>query len=442
MGSYEDLSYSQKDDFEKKLLSTLISKPKIFDIISSKIDENDFINDKNRSIFKAICSLLNRGENLLPSLLIEQIKKDNMFTFIGGLDYIIEILSLSPLSDLYEYYLKNVIEAGARKYLKNNLDKLTKKIEKDSIPSLITEFENIAIELQKKKITENEIKNLKELSEQFVKLVYIRATEKVASGIESGYTDLDELTQGFQKSELIILGARPSIGKTALAICMLINISVVKNIPAGFFSLEMSGNSIAQRIYSIYGNISNQKLRKSMLSKQDLSSIENITNQISKCPLYVCDTPNIKLFDLKTTARKMKALYDIKIIFIDYVGLIVPDELESHPRHEQVSFISRNLKSLCRELQIPIVLLSQVTRDTEGKAPTLANLRESGSLEQDADVVLFLHRDRHTKNKEGEIMQSIDTKLIIAKQRNGPIDDIDLSYIPEYTRFESKIKGI
>jgi replicative DNA helicase len=257
------------------------------------------------------------------------------------------------------------------------------------------------------------------------------------TGIPSGFAALDTMTSGFQDSEMIIIGARPSMGKTALALSMIQHIAIQKNIPTGFFSLEMSYTQIGQRLVSQVARISGSKIRSGMLTQADFQRLQDAAGLCYDAPLCVADTPNMKMLDLRAMARKMKQQHQVKIIFIDYIGLITSENFSSNtPRHEQVSEISRSLKSLARELNIPIVALCQVSRDSEGKEPTLANLRDSGSIEQDADVVMFIHRERKATDDDGN--GAIDAKILLAKQRNGPIGNVDLMFLPQYAKFENK----
>ena len=264
------------------------------------------------------------------------------------------------------------------------------------------------------------------------------ALSDTCSGVPSGFDALDNLTSGFQDSELTILGARPSIGKTALALSMAANIAVTNRVPCGFFTLEMSDISLTMRILSAESRINSSTLRTGLTRPADFSKLTEAAGRIYDAPLIFQDTPNIPLLDLRSLARKMVNKYQVKIIFIDYIGLITPEDSRP-PRYEQISAISRSLKALARELNIPLVALSQVGRQTEGKAPTLADLRDSGALEQDADVVLFLHRDRilDSDDEPRDNMGGVKTELIVAKQRNGPTDTVPVTFIPHFTRFEN-----
>lgn len=212
--------------------------------------------------------------------------------------------------------------------------------------------------------------------------------------------------------------------------------SIRHKIPVGFFTLEMSDMALLQRLVSSEARINSEHLRTGMLSPANFNDLTEAAGKIYEAPLFIDDTPSIKLLDLRAQARRMKSQKDIEIIFIDYLTLI-SSEHRDLPRHEQIAEISRSLKALARELDIPVVALSQVRRETEGKKPTLADLRESGSIEQDADVVIFLHRDRGNEFDEEQVPQNIVTDLILAKQRNGPVGTIQIAFIPKYTKFES-----
>ena len=275
---------------------------------------------------------------------------------------------------------------------------------------------------------------------QTIKLIDTRYKNKnTYSGIPSGITMLDSMTSGFQNSEMIIVGARPSMGKTALALSMMQHIAIDKKIPCGFFSLEMAADQIGQRLLSQVARIPGTKLRSGMLKTEDFQKLQDAASLCYDSPLYIVDTPNMKLLDLRAMARRMRANQKVEIIFIDYIGLIT-SENEDAPVYEQQSAISKSLKSLARELCIPIVVLRQVSRNAEGNEPNLAELRGSGSIEQDADVVMFIHGERN-RQKDGEEYNPVqDRKLIVAKQRNGPIGDVDVLFISSYTKFENKSK--
>ncbi|MBQ0039695.1 MAG: DnaB-like helicase C-terminal domain-containing protein, partial [Treponema sp.] len=258
--------------------------------------------------------------------------------------------------------------------------------------------------------------------------------------IPSGITELDSMTSGFQNSEMIIIGARPSMGKTALALSMMQHIAIEREIPCGFFSLEMSGLQIGQRLVSQVARVSGKKIRNGMLKLDDFKKIQDAAGIIYNSPLHIVDVPNMKLLDIRAMARRMKVNQKVQIIFIDYIGLITSENPEQ-AMFEQQSAISKSLKSLARELDIPIVVLCQVARAAEGDEPNLAQLRGSGSIEQDADVVMFIHGDRKANKETNEGYDPVQQrKIIVAKQRNGPIGDVEVQFLSSYTKFENKAR--
>ena len=396
----------------------------------------NFYSLQNQKIFTAILSLFNNGKTGDIITLTEELKLSGELDAAGGPGYITSLTDTVPTSANVEYYAKIVLEL----FVKRTLIKISNKI--------IAESHDETVE--SRAVLENAQKDIFELTDSNQTTYYKTAKEiimptievierlyknmKEYTGIASGLTDLDTMTSGFQNSELIIIGARPSMGKTAMALSMIQNISVHDKIPAALFSLEMSDMQIMQRLIAAEGRIQSQKLRTGLLSLQDLQKIQEAAGRLYEAPLYIVDTPNMKLLDLRAIARRLKMEHDIKIIFIDYITLIT-SENTLIPRHEQIAEISRSLKSLARELNIPVVALSQVRRDAEQKEPTLADLRESGSIEQDADVVMFIHRDRKSATEE---QPALETKLIVAKQRNGPIGDLEIIFLPSYTKFENK----
>lgn len=404
---------------------------------------NNFYSLQNQKIFSAILSMYNEGKQGDLLTLTEYLKSKNELDGAGGPGYITALTDTVPTSANVEYYAKIVLEHSVRR----ELIKISNTIIADSHDESIES--RAVLENAQKKIFELTDTNQTESFKKAQELIFptierierLYKNKSAFTGIPSGLQDLDTLTSGFQNSELIIIGARPSMGKTAMALSMIEHIAIKNKIPTALFSLEMSGMQIMQRLLATEGRIPSQKLRAGLLSLQELQRMQDAAGLIYDAPLYLVDTPNMKLLDLRALARRMKLQHDIKIIFIDYITLIT-SENTLIPRHEQIAEISRSLKSLARELNIPVVALSQVRRDAEQKEPTLADLRESGSIEQDADVVMFIHRERQKKDDDGQPIQAIDTKLIVAKQRNGPIDDVDLIFLPSYTKFENKAKSM
>ena len=368
--------------------------------------------------------------------LINELTVENKLEQAGGAAYIASLTDTVPSAANIDYYANMVLDRAARRdliHISSELKASSFDLQKES-DSLLDEAEQKIFALAEKNET-TQIYSAQNIMVKEIELIEARYKSKNQfTGVPTGFAKLDTYTSGFQDSELIIIGARPSIGKTALALSMIQNIACEKRIPCGFFSLEMPYESIGMRLLAQEARVPMNKIRSGMLKIDDVTKIQDAAGRWFEAPLYTVDTPNMKLLDLRAVARRMVKNQGVKIIFIDYIGLISTDD-PTAPVFEQVSLISKSLKALARELSIPIVALCQVARDAEGQEPNLAQLRGSGSIEQDADVVRFLHRDRI---KDGDSIAAQDAKIILAKQRNGACGDIPIMFLPSYSKFENK----
>ena len=403
------------------------------------LSPEDFYVVQNKIIFTTLKTL--RFKNIQADVftLIDELKRNGGLGKIGGEAYIATLTDTVPSSANIAYYAKLVIDKARRRSLIKisseikasafNMGKESRFIISDAeqkIFSLATSDETIQYHA------------MNEIIPQTLETIQNRIKNHGGcTGITSGFSVLDTMTSGFQNSEFIVIGARPSMGKTALALNMMEHISIDKKIPCGFFSLEMAYDQIGQRLLSQRARISGHKLKNGMMQYVELQKLQDAAGSCYEAPLYIVDTPNMQLVDLRTMARRLVHEKEVKIIFIDYIGLI-STENPNAAVYEQVSEISKSLKSLARELKIPVVALCQVARDAEGQEPNLSQLRGSGSIEQDADVVMFIHRERK-KTENGEMEAVQDAKLIVAKQRNGPIGDVPLLFLNSITKFENKV---
>ena len=428
---------------EQATLGALLLDSEAVGTVIRYLRPDNFYALQNQKIFQAIISLFNKGQRADLITITEELRQTGILDAAGGPGYIASLTDTVPTSANVEYYAKVVLENSVRRSLLNISHKIISSAHDDSTESrsVLENAQKLIFELTDANQSAT-FKTPKELIPQAIAAIEkLYHTRNAFTGVPSGFSDLDTMTSGFQKSELIIIGARPSVGKTALALSMAAHITIKEKIPAAFFSLEMSDMQLMQRLISSESKIPSEKIRSGVLKISDFQSIQDAAGHIYDAPLYIVDMPNMKLLDLRAMARRIKSQFDVQIIFIDYLTLIT-SENSMIPRHEQIAEISRSLKSLARELNIPVVALSQVRRDAEGKKPMLADLRESGSIEQDADVVMFLHRERVASGKDGgDRDQAIETELIVAKQRNGPIGDVDILFLPRYTKFVSKEKG-
>ena len=423
---------------EKATLGALLLDWKAIGDIITFLHPEHFYSQQNQIIYNALIKLFGSGITGDVLTLTTELSKANELEKAGGAAYIASLTDEVPSAANIDYYARIVFDRATRR----SLIRISSEIKTSSFDE--TRESRAILEEAEKKIfaltdmgQTIQIHDMKEVVDKTTSIIQKQYHDHNSfSGIPCGFNRLDSMTSGFQKSELSIIGARPSMGKTAMALTMMENIAINQKIPCGFFSLEMSFEQIGQRLLSQVAHIPGHKIRSGMMKLEDLQKIYDAAGRIFESPLYIVDTPNMQLLDLRAMARRMVQSKGVQIIFIDYIGLISTQN-SSAPVYEQISEISKSLKSLARELNIPVVCLCQVARDAEGSEPTLAQLRGSGSIEQDADVVMFIHRDRKKTDEEDQ-NPVMDAKLIVAKQRNGPIGDVNLLFLSSYTKFENK----
>lgn len=407
----------------------------------SRMRPEHFYSIQNQTIFQALLILFNKNVKGDTLSLINELTVEQNLEKAGGTAYIASLTDTVPSSANIDYYSDIVLDRSVRRELINvstEMRSLAYELGQDS-SSLLDHAEQKIFSLAERNETTviHEIKNIMIRDIEIIDSRYKNKNQ--FTGVPSGFSQLDIMTSGFQKSELIILGARPSIGKTALALSMMRHIALERKISCGFFSLEMPYESIGMRLLSMEANVNMSRMRSGMIRKEDIMKIQDAAGRWFESPLYTVDTPNMRLLDLKAMARRMVKNHKVEIIFIDYIGLITTENTAA-PVYEQVSEISKSLKALARELEIPIVALCQVARDAEGKEPNLAQLRGSGSIEQDADVVMFIDRNRLKDGLKSDDKNAVqEATIILAKQRNGPTGDVKISFIPAYSAFANLV---
>ncbi len=428
------------DEAEQAALGAMLLDTEAVMSVVSYLKTGDFYSNANRRVYEAILNLFNHGRKADIITISDELQQSGELDAAGGRAYIASLTSVVPTSANVDYYAKIIQDCSLRRSMLRISGEVTAGSYDETTDSRLTleKAQQQMFELTEGRQTIT-FKSAKEIVPKAIENIQKLYNSKDAfTGIPSGFDDLDSMTSGFQNSELIIIGARPSVGKTALAMSMAAHITIKGKKPAAFFSLEMSDMAIMQRLISSEARVDSNKIRTGFLQPKDFTSLIDAAGKIYDAPLYILDMPNLKMLDLRAQARRLKAQQKIEIIFIDYLTLISSENYQI-PRHEQIAEISRSLKSLARELDIPVVALSQVKRDAEGKKPSLADIRESGSIEQDADLVMFLHRERESEKKSGDDQskQVIKTELIIAKQRNGPVGTVDIAFHPRFTRFDN-----
>jgi len=421
---------------EQACLGALLLDPESLGTVLRYIRPEDFYLNAHSEIYASIITLNEKGQKADLITLTDEMKLTGSLEKAGGPGYIANLTSMTPSSANVEYYARIIQEMSTRRNLIRLASMVTSLAYDDT-----TETGPILDEIQAKifEITQNRktasYHSIKDLMPDTISVIEeLTHNPNAFTGIASGLTELDAMTSGFQNSEFIIIGARPSVGKTALALTMASHIAIDNKIPTAFFSLEMSDRALMNRIISSEAHVRGESLRTGRLKSSDLSDIMDAAGRIYEAPLYIVDMPNMKLLELRTMARRLVLERSVRILFVDYITLVTHENADL-PRWEQISAISRSLKSLARELDIPIVALSQLKREAEGKQPNLADVRESGSIEQDADLILFLHRDREINKTADQRSEQIETELIVAKQRNGPIGKANVWFKPSYAKF-------
>ncbi|MCL2520142.1 MAG: replicative DNA helicase, partial [Spirochaetaceae bacterium] len=372
--------------------------------------------------------------------LVNYLKNNNLLEKAEGVAYIATLVDNAPSSAYLKQYAEIIAELALRRRLINIAGKIdsSARDEGKKIDEILEDIDKALYGLNRKL---NDYKPSSELVKATINTLEERKNSKALyTGIPSRFTRLDDMLSGLQNAEMIVIGARPSMGKTAFALSILDNIVTRQNdevIAAGFFSLEMNGELLVQRLIASRARIDGNRLKRpNLLSTKDWAAMDDTASLLYEAPIFFEDTPNISLNNLRSQARRMKAKENIKILFIDYLGLITVEE-RTLPRHEQMSLVSRSIKGLARELNIPIVVMAQLRRDAEGNEPGLADIRDSGSIEQDADVVMFLHRQRPKGDEESSSEELLETQLIVAKNRNGPVGTIRLAFTPRFVRFDN-----
>ncbi len=432
------------NDAEKAVLGAVMLDTEALEIVLDYLRADDFYRAAHQKIFEIIMQLDGNHDPLDIITVTDMLKREQALDACGGTSYISELTSSVPSSANVGYYAQIVQSASVKRRLIRASSKIMEQSYSDieDHKEILADAEKLIFDI----LEGNQVKGGYRTSIDVINET-INMIEKLYqaggdyTGVPSGFPELDKMTSGFQPSDFIVIGARPSVGKTAFALSI-VNYMALKKIPVGFFTLEMAGRSVMQRLLSMESRIDLQKIRSGLLKHSHFHSLTEAAARLYEAPLFIDDTPNIKLLDLRAQARRMKKNEQVQAIFIDYIGLVEPEVRGNVPRHEQVAIVSRSLKALARELDIPVICLSQVGRQSEGKEPNLADLRESGSIEQDADVVLFIHRDRGEGDQEQEdTKRLLETDVILAKQRNGPVGHFKLGFNKRYTRFESLTRG-
>lgn len=415
----------------------LLDKNAIVQVVEI-LSPDSFYKEAHKNIFEAILSLFDRNEPVDLVTVTEEMRKTGKLDSVGGSVYLSDLLNAVPTAANVAYYARLVEEKAILRRLIESSTQIINDCfdEKNSVDFILDNSEKLILDIAMKKAKQGFYKIDAVLKDVLDNLDKLYNKKEALTGVPSGFPDLDKYTAGFQNSDLIILAARPSVGKTALALNIVQNASVKYKIPVAMFSLEMSREVLCQRLLCSDAEIDSQKIRTASLSEAGWKRLMRSLERLSQAPIFIDDTPLLTAMEMRAKARRMKKEHNIGLIIVDYLQLM---QGKNENRVQDVSEIARSLKTLARELDIPVLALSQLSRAIEqrqDRMPRLSDLRESGEIEQTADLVLFIHRDDYY-NPNSE--KSNLAQIIIAKHRNGPTGQVELVFRKEFTKFESKV---
>jgi len=428
---------------EAAVLGSMILDPQCIGLVVQKITAAAFYRIEHQMIFEAIISLWDKKSDVFDLLLLrDELKNRKQLDEVGGPEYLVKIAEAVPSAANVEHYLQIVKDKQMMRELISAAGEVLTEAMEDSgdTSEKLDRAEQKIFSVTQKKVSGSAV-SMKELLTEAFEAIDKRQGHHI-TGLPTGFAELDDLTCGLQNGEMIIIAGRPSMGKTSFAMNIAEHIGADNNISVAIFSLEMSRQQLAERMLCSRAMIDSQLVRKGMVNDGQYQELVHAASELSEKPIYVDDTPGITPLELRGKARRLRSRYGIKCIVIDYLQLMsMGGSVES--RQQEVSEISRYLKALARELEVPVVVLSQLNRSPEGREghrPRMSDLRESGSIEQDADVVMLLHREDYYHKGEQDYEDTSSAEVIIAKQRNGPTDTIELSFNGTYTRFANKLR--
>jgi len=398
-----------------------------------------FYRPAHELMYQALVDLRNAGKPIDLVLVKNELLQRKQLEQIGGVEYIVALAEGVPSTANVEYYARIVRDkAMLRQLIVAGTEMIREAYEcRQEAPEVIDAAEQAVFRIAQNQIGQD-TSDIRSLLQKTIEDL-LNSEGKLITGLPTGYHKLDEITSGFQRGEMLILGARPSMGKTSCLLNIAEHMAVVERKPVAIFSLEMSKEQLAQRLLSSHSRFNLRQMRRGMIAPEDWSRLQQAAGELEASPIFIDDSPTLTILQLRAKARRLQATHGIEAIFIDYLQLMTYAGRADN-RQEQVTEISRGIKALARELNVPVVTAAQLNRGTterSGNRPRMSDLRESGSIEQDADVVMLLHNEDYYHRGESDYMPTKITELIVAKQRNGPTDTVKLTFLEEFTRFES-----
>lgn len=427
---------------EQSVLGAVFIAPDTIISLADELVPDDFYKPANKIVFKTMLSLFEKGEPIDATTMGSALMNQGDISKIGGITYIVELVNSTPTSKNVEHYAKLVKEkATLRKMIADLSDSLSNAYQGDvSIDDIIAKTEKSMLDISNQNAGTG-FRNVADILDTHMQMVETRSqTDGVVTGLSTGFVGLDKITTGLHEDNLIILAARPAMGKTALALNIAQYIAVKEKKPVAIFSLEMGAESLIERMLASEGMVEGYHLKTGNLSVEEWSRLVHAQGNLYDAPIFVDDTAGIRISEIRSKARKLdQEMGGLGVIIIDYLQLITGSKGEN--RQQVVSEISRELKILAKDLKVPVIALSQLSRAVEqrqDKRPMLADLRESGSIEQDADIVAFLYRDAYYQKEQADSQEANNvTELILEKNRHGSLGTVKLYFHKEYTKFSS-----
>jgi replicative DNA helicase len=435
--------YSQ--DAEEAVLSAMLIDQDAVMRAVELLDDTMFYAERNRRIYRGMIAIAERGGVIDPLTLSEELARRGELEASGGKEYVGYLVDAVPTAANISYHAEIVREkALLRRLIEVSTTIVQEAFEgRSTANELLDEAESKIFQVAETRQKDGFTRIKELLWPTMERIEALQKGGKTITGVPSGFNDLDEMTSGFQSSDLVIVAARPSMGKTAFTLNIAQHAAIEANIPVAFFSLEMSKDSLVQRMLTSEARVDAQRLRKGQLRDDDFPRMARAAGILSSAPIWIDDTPGITLLEMRSKARRLKAESGVGMIIVDYLQLM-QGPANSESRQQEVSQISRGLKALAKELSVPVVALSQLSRAPEqrtgdNKRPQLSDLRESGAIEQDADLIMFLFRQEFYDGPQDKDGNSIEGKaeVIVGKQRNGPTGTVNLYFHKQYTRFEN-----
>ncbi len=443
----------QAVELEEAVLGALMLEKDALTNVIDILKVESFYKESHKVIFQAILDLFTESQPIDLLTVTTQLRKNGALEIAGGAFYITELTSKVASAANIEYHARIITEQS----IKRELIRISGEIQKDAFEDttdvfeLLDKMEQSLFEISEKNIRKNYSDMRSIMREAIIELEARKLQKDGLTGVPSGFTALDRVTSGWQKSDLVIIAARPAMGKTAFVLSVLRNAAVDHNRPVAIFSLEMSSVQLVNRLISSEAELDSEKIKKGSLADHEWAQLVHKTAKLSKAPLFVDDTPALSILELRAKCRKLKAQHDIQMVVIDYLQLMSGDSKsggQGGNREQEIASISRALKKIAKELSIPVIALSQLSRavETRGgdKRPQLSDLRESGAIEQDADMVMFLYRPEYygiTQDEDNNSTAGVG-EVIIAKHRNGSLENVKLRFIGKYTKFTDLDSGI